>query len=107
MATVVDRGAPSVTDGRPRSLASIAAWWSRSIAAVRYALPALASYIAVRAVGVLVLLIWVRDTNSDFATRLARADAAHYLIIATQGYDAGLTDGGPSNLAFFPLYPRL
>jgi hypothetical protein len=107
MATAVDRGAPSVTDGRPRALTSIAAWWTRTVAAVRYAWPALASYLAVRAVGVLVLLIWVRDSGSDFAGRLARADGAHYLIIATQGYDTGVIDGRPSNLAFFPLFPQL
>jgi hypothetical protein len=107
MATAVDHDAPSVTGSWSNAFAPIARWFVRAGAAVRYAWPALASYLAVRAVGVLMLLTWTRAVDEDFVTKLSRADGAHYLIIATQGYDPGNLVGRPSNLAFFPLYPRL
>jgi hypothetical protein len=107
MATAIDRGAPSVTGVRVRALAPLAAWLTRAGSAIRYAWPALVAYLALRAVGVLMLSIWVRAIDSHFGLRLARSDAVHYLDIATQGYDSGRVEGRLSNLAFFPLYPKL
>lgn len=78
----------------------------RSIASLRDAWPALAAYVAIRSVGLLVLLAWADARHRSLAEALARADAGHYLEIAERGYDLGLGPG-PSNLAFFPLYPAL
>jgi hypothetical protein len=76
-----------------------------AVAVVRYALPALAAYAAVRAAGMLLLLAWTTAIDQPFAYRLARGDAGAFIRIATQGYDAGVEVR--SNLAFFPLYPQL
>jgi len=74
-------------------------------AAVRYAWPALAAYLAVRAVGLVTLAWWAHDRGVPVVRLLAtRSDAAWYLGIARHGYDGGQ---GQSNLAFFPLYPAL
>jgi len=74
-------------------------------AALRYAWPALAGYLAVRAVGLVTLAWWAHVRGVPVVRLLAtRSDAAWYLGIARHGYDGGQ---GQSDLAFFPLYPAL
>ncbi len=69
------------------------------------AAPALAGYLAARAVGIGVLLVWSARVGADPLWQLtSRSDAAWYLGIARYGYDDG---AGQSNRAFFPLYPAL
>ena len=111
MYTAIDRESVT-TEAQPPSAAPPPAvsrtWLDRLVAPVRYAWPALAAYAAVRAVGVVMLLVWIRTIPDDFAARLARGDAGYYFAIASQGYDTG--GGGideRSTLAFFPLYPQL
>ena len=74
-------------------------------AATAHALPALLGYAAVRAVGILTVLIWRDSTGRNGLQALARADGGWFLGIAQHGYDNG--EVVRSNLAFFPLYPGL
>ncbi|MFI7210070.1 hypothetical protein [Micromonospora maritima] len=77
--------------------------WLR--AAVRDALPALAVYLLIRAVGVLAVYVWARASGVSPVQRLTRSDATYYLSIAQHGYDGYARV--QSDMAFFPLYPGL
>jgi hypothetical protein len=94
---------PPVATGPSRMRALV----DRATGAVRFAWPALAVYVVVRALGVLMLLVWTRTIPVDFAERLSRGDAGYYFSIASQGYDTGGSIEERSTLAFFPLYPEL
>ncbi|MFI8086724.1 glycosyltransferase family 39 protein [Streptomyces sp. NPDC086080] len=79
--------------------------------ALRRAAPALLGYAAVRALGLLVLVLWseARGTNA-YTLLTARWDALWYTRVAGlgYGYEVRLPNGDVhSNLAFFPLFPWL
>ncbi|MFF5311693.1 mannosyltransferase family protein [Streptomyces massasporeus] len=79
--------------------------------ALRRAAPALAGYVAVRALGLLALFLWsaARD-KSAYTLLTARWDALWYVRVAElgYGYEVRLANGDVhSNLAFFPLLPWL
>ncbi|MGW3987880.1 glycosyltransferase family 39 protein [Streptomyces sp. NPDC004830] len=79
--------------------------------ALRRAAPALLGYAAVRALGLLALLLWsaARD-KSAYTLLTARWDALWYVRVAElgYGYEVRLPNGDVhSNLAFFPLLPWL
>lgn len=78
---------------------------TRLRAAVRYALPALAAWTAVRLLGLLSVWLWARSTGRSTVGELTRSDGSWYLGIARNGYDAA--EQLHSNMAFFPLYPGL
>nr|WP_202510740.1 mannosyltransferase family protein [Streptomyces sp. SID5643] len=78
---------------------------------MRRAVPALAGYAAVRALGLLALFLWsaARD-KSAYTLLTARWDALWYVRVAElgYGYEVRLANGDlHSNLAFFPLLPWL
>ncbi|QKW19924.1 glycosyltransferase family 39 protein [Kitasatospora sp. NA04385] len=78
--------------------------------ATRYALPALAGYAVVRAIGVVVLLLWDGQHGTTALHRLATMwDAYWYQEIADHGYSGTKPMPGPHGLyqpyAFFPVYP--
>ncbi|MEH0552895.1 MULTISPECIES: mannosyltransferase family protein [unclassified Streptomyces] len=80
-------------------------------AALRRAAPALLGYAAVRALGLLALVLWsaARD-KSAYTLLTARWDALWYTRVAElgYGYEVRLPNGDVhSNLAFFPLLPWL
>lgn len=79
--------------------------WRRLWQATRYALPALAAYAAIRAVGVVTVYLWARDLGKSPERELTRHDGGWYLAIAQHGYDG--YEKVQSNMAFFPLYPGL
>ncbi|MEU9522369.1 mannosyltransferase family protein [Streptomyces sp. NPDC048224] len=79
--------------------------------ALRRAAPALLGYAAVRALGLLVLVLWsaARD-KSAYTLLTARWDSLWYTRVAEQGYgyEVRLPGGDVhSDLAFFPLLPWL
>ncbi|MFB8247853.1 hypothetical protein ACFC5X_22755 [Streptomyces sp. NPDC055952] len=79
--------------------------------ALRRAAPALLGYAAVRALGLLALVLWsaARD-KSAYTLLTARWDALWYVRVAElgYGYEVRLPNGDVhSNLAFFPLLPWL
>jgi hypothetical protein len=80
-------------------------------AAVRAAAPALAGYLAVRLVGLLVLAALAERAGRSLPALLGRYDGVWYLGIAADGYDTSITydaDGlVNTNIAFFPLFPAL
>jgi hypothetical protein len=81
----------------------------RALRTLRHAAPALLAYVAVRALGLLVLTLWAHRQDHGVWPILARQwDAKWYLGIADHGYDHDLggMDSG-NNLVFFPLYPVL
>ncbi|GGM01952.1 membrane protein [Streptomyces fumigatiscleroticus] len=79
--------------------------------ALRRAAPALLGFAAVRALGLLVLVLWSAARGRSAYTLLtARWDALWYTRVAElgYGYEVRLPDGDVhSNLAFFPLLPWL
>lgn len=79
--------------------------------ALRRAAPALLGYVAVRALGLLVLALWSAGRGTSAYTLLtARWDAVWYGRVAAlgYGYEVRLPNGDVhSNLAFFPLLPWL
>ncbi|MEV0457874.1 hypothetical protein [Catellatospora methionotrophica] len=81
--------------------------------ALRFAFPALLTYVAIRAVGVLVLWVFARHAGVSVLEILGeRFDSVGYLQIAEHGYDLTLhtkPDGTltTTNLTFFPLFPAL
>ncbi|MFF4358232.1 mannosyltransferase family protein [Streptomyces sp. NPDC001604] len=79
--------------------------------ALRRAAPALLGYVAVRALGLLVLALWSAARGKSAYTLLtARWDALWYTRVAElgYGYEVRLPNGDVhSNLAFFPLLPWL
>jgi hypothetical protein len=82
-------------------------------AALRNAAPALAGYLAVRTVCMLVFVAWAHLQGQPLLAHPgSQWDTNWYLDLASNGYDTGLRPPGPdgrsySNLAFFPLYPAL
>ncbi|MFF1683227.1 glycosyltransferase family 39 protein [Streptomyces sp. NPDC058256] len=76
---------------------------------LRRAAPALLAYVAVRAVGLLVLAGWAhRQGHGVWPVLATQWDADWYLGIAGHGYARELgTAFDANNLAFFPLYPVL
>ncbi|MGW4158618.1 hypothetical protein [Streptomyces sp. NPDC004788] len=73
---------------------------------LRRAAPALLGYLAVRALGLLVLAHWAHAKGRGLWRTLATSwDSGWYLGIADHGYDQVLVHH--SSLAFFPLYPAL
>lgn len=81
----------------------------RVLRSLRSAAPALAGYVTIRLLGVLVVAKWAHLKNHGLWTTLATSwDSDWYLGIAAQGYDDALgTAYNSNNLAFFPLYPVL
>ncbi|MFE0522624.1 glycosyltransferase family 39 protein [Streptomyces sp. NPDC058954] len=79
--------------------------------ALRRAAPALLGYVAVRALGLVVLAVWTAARGKSAYTLLtARWDALWYTRVAElgYGYEVRLPNGDVhSNLAFFPLLPWL
>ncbi|KUJ59003.1 hypothetical protein ADL25_01975 [Streptomyces sp. NRRL F-5122] len=79
--------------------------------AVRRAAPALAGYVAVRALGLVALALWSAARGSSPHTLLtARWDSLWYTRVAElgYGYEVRLPNGDVhSDLAFFPLLPWL
>ncbi|MGW3093956.1 glycosyltransferase family 39 protein [Streptomyces sp. NPDC001102] len=79
--------------------------------ALRRAAPALLGYLAVRALGLVVLAVWTAARGKSAYTLLtARWDALWYTRVAElgYGYEVRLPNGDVhSNLAFFPLLPWL
>jgi hypothetical protein len=77
----------------------------------RAAAPALAGYLAVRLVGLLVLLAAAQRAGRSLPGLLGRNDGNWYIDIAAHGYDTSITYGAKglvnTNIAFFPLYPAL
>jgi hypothetical protein len=49
-----------------------------------------------------VMLHWPLDRGPEFASHLSTWDGAHYLLLSSQGYAAGL-----KSCAFYPLWPLL
>jgi hypothetical protein len=97
-------GAPA--DAPARVTGAQAAFFSRSWAVLRHALPALTLYAGLRAVGLVLLYIWATIRGEDFAKTVGgRYDAIHYVGIAERGYDMGVRV--QSDMVFFPLYPGL
>ncbi|MFE9411933.1 hypothetical protein ACFYN0_24560 [Streptomyces sp. NPDC006704] len=91
------RGAP----GRPPASAL-------ARAALTHAGPALAGYLAVRLLGMLVLAKWAHARHHGLWPVLATSwDSNWYLGIAAHGYVLPADPKETSNLAFFPLYPAL
>lgn len=91
------------TDTRPaRPGPAVADRFRRPLA---HAWPALAGYVLVRGVGLLLLYLWARAEGGGLIGRLSRADGSWYLRIARQGYDEA--ERLQSDMAFFPLYPKL
>ncbi|MGW7207707.1 mannosyltransferase family protein [Streptomyces sp. NPDC054837] len=81
------------------------------VSALRRAAPALLGYAAVRALGLLALVLWsaARD-KSAYTLLTARWDSLWYTRVAElgYGYEVRLPNGDVhSNLAFFPLLPWL
>jgi hypothetical protein len=78
---------------------------------LRRAAPALLGYLAVRALGLLALVVWSAARGKSAYTLLtARWDSLWYTRVAEQGYgyQVRLPNGDVhSNLAFFPLLPWL
>ncbi|MFI8827556.1 mannosyltransferase family protein [Streptomyces sp. NPDC053431] len=76
---------------------------------LRRAAPALAGYLAVRLLGLLVLGRWAHLKGYGVWPTIATSwDSGWYLGIADHGYDHELgTRTNHNNLAFFPLYPAL
>ncbi|MFF2653260.1 hypothetical protein [Streptomyces sp. NPDC058045] len=71
---------------------------------LRRAAPALAAYVGVRLVGLLVLRHWTSSLRMDMWPMLSEEwDSVWYARIATEGYAHTLTRH--SDLAFFPLFP--
>ena len=98
---LADRGTPpSTASEQPRRGLT-----SRVTGELRTLAPALAGYLAVRAIGLVVLAAWTAHRGQHLSTELAhRSDAVWYLNLIRHGYDSGR---GQSNMAFFPLYPGL
>jgi hypothetical protein len=79
---------------------------------VRAAAPALAGYVAVRLLGLLVLWLMARHFGADVSSLLGRYDGRWFIGIAQHGYDTTLThrpNGSlvNTNVVFFPGYPYL
>ena len=73
---------------------------------------ALAVYVVVRVIGIVVLVARAHQLGLDPLARMTRDDGQWYLGIAAHGYDASIVfrpDGTPvnTNVAFFPAYPAL
>lgn len=107
MSSTVPDTAPGrhVPSARPRPPSPTPA----SPGALRRAAPALLAYVAVRAVGLLVLAGWAhRQGHGVWPVLATQWDADWYLGIAGHGYARELgTAFDANNLAFFPLYPVL
>ncbi|KDN85133.1 glycosyltransferase family 39 protein [Kitasatospora cheerisanensis] len=85
---------------------------TRLRAAARYAAPALAGYLVVRALGVAVLMLWDGQHGTTALHRVATMwDAYWYQAIAEHGYSGTPPMQGPFGpyqaYAFFPIYPML
>ncbi|RKE19489.1 glycosyltransferase family 39 protein [Streptomyces sp. TLI_171] len=85
---------------------------TRLVPAVRNAAPALLGYTAVRAVGVLIVLLWDHPHGGSALHRLATMwDSYWYQDIASHGYSGSKPLPGPHGpyqaYAFFPVYPAL
>lgn len=89
-----------------------AGWSSRPAGLLRAAAPALIGYAAVRALGVLVLVLWGSHRGTPGLGRLSTLwDAYWYREIALHGYAGTTPVPGPYGpyepYAFFPAYPAL
>ncbi|WP_280726382.1 glycosyltransferase family 39 protein [Kitasatospora sp. MAA4] len=85
---------------------------SRLSTSARYAAPALLGYVAVRAIGLAVLMLWEGQHGMSSLNRLSTLwDASWYQNIAQHGYAGTAPRPGPFGLyqpyAFFPVYPML
>ncbi len=103
-----------ITSSRPADRASesrVAAQATALKRSFRKARPALALYVAVRILGIAVLLVWSAQTGKSAHDLLSRRwDSLWYVRVAEYGYDFTLQapDGRSlSSTAFFPLLPWL
>lgn len=91
--------APSATRG--------AGWPAAVRQSLAAAWPALVAYAAARTTGLVVLFVWAHVAGKDALGLLGnRADAGHYVRIATEGYPSA-AEIQTNALAFFPLHPTL
>ncbi|MFD7323846.1 hypothetical protein ACFV9D_22540 [Streptomyces sp. NPDC059875] len=76
---------------------------------LRHAAPALAGYVAVRLLGLLVITRWSHLKGLEVWPTLATSwDSRWYLAIADHGYEPEPGEpAGHRTMAFFPLYPAL
>ena len=79
---------------------------------MRAAAPALAGYVAARALGLVVLWIMARHFGEHVPSLLGRFDGRWFIDIAEHGYDTSLTHRANgslvnTNVVFFPGYPYL
>lgn len=82
----------------------------RLVSALHSAAPALLIYVAIRALGLIVLAVAANRRNADVWDRLFHWDSEWFGAIAEDGYDSAIPPpsaphGTHSNLAFFPVYP--
>jgi len=78
----------------------------------RAAWPAVAGYAGLRLVSILFLWYFAAEQHKGLLSLLGKYDAIHYAGIVTHGYDHAIPlkpngDLAITNLAFFPLYPKL
>lgn len=89
----------------PAPEAQAGRWWQRP------AIVALATYAAIRVLGLVALWLAAHRLHRSTLALLTRSDGLYYLEIARHGYDArqALPSGAPTlgNLAFHPLFPAL
>ncbi|MDT0318704.1 hypothetical protein [Streptomyces millisiae] len=103
----VERTAPAAS--RPAAGAGAGAAW-RFGTALREATPALLTYAAVRAIGLVVMGVWMAAVDESPHRFLAeRWDSRWYARIAEEGYGYSSYSSGRDHpdLAFFPLLPAL
>lgn len=84
----------------------------RFLTELRAAAPAMLGYAALRAFGMIVLVIWTLHRGESVPHLFHRFDAQWYINIAVGGYDHATTilpngELKTSNLAFFPLFPGM
>ena len=85
---------------------------ARLLTSGRYAGPALLGYAAVRAIGVIIVLLWHHKHGESGLHRLSTMwDAYWYADIAKHGYAGSKPVPGPHGpyqaYAFFPIYPKV
>ncbi|HEU0242225.1 MAG TPA: hypothetical protein VFR11_23630 [Micromonosporaceae bacterium] len=101
-------------DGSPRRPAAVEPTGRRHwfLTQLRAAAPAMLGYAALRAFGMIVLVIWTLRRGESVPHLFHRFDAQWYINIAVGGYDHANTilpngELKTSNLAFFPLFPGM
>jgi hypothetical protein len=106
------RSVPETAETAQRAPAGSPAESTVADAGFRTAWPAVASYAGLRLVSILFLWYFAAEQHRGLRSLLGKYDAAHYTSIVTHGYDRFIPlkpngDLATTNLAFFPLYPKL